>query len=67
MRLPYPLPSYKKEAWKQFQEIDPDENLFAQIMDGLQKKLTKVNRSTAYWPYPASWLGQKNWLNDNAR
>lgn len=57
----YPLPSYKNEAWKQFQKIDPDDKLFAQIMNGLQQQLTKVNRSGAYWPYPASWLGQKSW------
>ncbi|CDZ75799.1 hypothetical protein BN59_00057 [Legionella massiliensis] len=60
----YPLPSYKSEAWKQFQQIDPDERLFAQLIDGLQKQLTTVNRSGAYWPYPASWLGQKNWLSN---
>lgn len=60
----YPLPSYKNEAWKQFQQIDPDERLFAQIMDGLKAKLTKVKRSGAYWPYPASWLGQKSWRNN---
>lgn len=59
----YPLPSYKAEAWKQFQQIDPDEKQFAQIMDGLQQQLTKVNRSGAYWPYPASWLGQTYWEN----
>ncbi|MFO8653009.1 Vir protein [Legionella pneumophila] len=59
----YPLPSYKNEAWKQFQQIDADDRLFAQIMDGLQEQLTKVNRSGAYWPYPASWLGQKSWLS----
>ncbi|HAT1940496.1 TPA: Vir protein [Legionella pneumophila] len=58
----YPLPSYKTEAWKQFQQIDPDERLFEQIMVGLQEQLTKINRSGAYWPYPASWLGQKGWL-----
>ncbi|HCU5990968.1 TPA: Vir protein [Legionella pneumophila] len=58
----YPLPSYKSEAWKQFQQIDPDEKLFVQIMDGLQEQLTKVNKSGAYWPYPASWLGQKSWI-----
>lgn len=60
----YPLPSYKSEAWKQFQQIDPDERLFAQIMDGLQKQLTKANRSGAYWPYPANWLGQKSWFGN---
>ncbi|MDX1838869.1 Vir protein [Legionella taurinensis] len=60
----YPLPSYKAEAWKQFQQIDPDEKLFAKIMNGLQKQLEKVNRSGAYWPYPASWLGQKSWINN---
>ncbi|CZG36542.1 Vir protein [Legionella pneumophila serogroup 1] len=59
----YPLPSYKNEAWKQFHQIDPDEKLFAQIMDRLQEQLTKVNRSGAYWPYPASWLGQTYWGN----
>ncbi|HAT2056123.1 TPA: Vir protein [Legionella pneumophila] len=61
----YPLPSYKNEAWKQFQQIDPDDCLFSQIMDGLQKQLTKVNRLGAYWPYPASWLGQKSWLENS--
>lgn len=60
----YPLPSYKSEAWKQFQQINPDERLFAQIMDGLQEQLTKVNQSGAYWPYPASWLGQKSWCGN---
>ncbi|RUR21901.1 Vir protein [Legionella qingyii] len=58
----YPLPSYKAEAWKQFQQIDPDERLFAQITDGLQKQLARVKRSGDYWPYPASWLSQKSWL-----
>lgn len=57
----YPLPSYKSEAWKQFQLIDPDEKLFVLIMNGLQEQLT--NRLVGYWPYPASWLGQKGWLN----
>ncbi|HFD7639301.1 TPA: Vir protein [Legionella pneumophila] len=60
----YPLPSYKNDAWKQFQQIDPNEKLFAQIMDRLQEQLTKANRSGAFWPYPASWLGQKSWLNN---
>ncbi len=60
----YPLPSYKNEAWKQFQQIDPNEKLFAQIMDGLQEQLTKANRSGAFWPYPASWLGQKSWFSN---
>jgi hypothetical protein len=59
----YPLPSYKSEAWKQFQQIDPDEECFAQIMDGLQEQLTKANRSGAYWPYPASWLGDQRWID----
>lgn len=63
----YPLPSYKAEAWKQFQQIDPDDSLFAQIMNGLQKQLTKVNRSGTYWPYPASWLGQKSWFDNTQR
>ncbi|HAT6355223.1 Vir protein [Legionella pneumophila] len=62
----YPLPSYKNEAWKQFQQIDPDERFFAQIMDELQKQLAKVNKSGAYWPYPASWLGQKSWGDNRA-
>ncbi|CEK11853.1 hypothetical protein [Legionella hackeliae] len=63
----YPLPSYKAEAWKQFQQIDPDENLFVLIMDRLQKQLTEANQSGAYWPYPASWLGQKNWLGNTQK
>ncbi|MCW8409789.1 hypothetical protein OQJ13_12495 [Legionella sp. PATHC035] len=63
----YPLPSYKNEAWKQFQQIDPDEKFFAQIMYGLQEQLTKVNRSGAYWSYPASWLGQKSWHGSSVR
>lgn len=61
----YPLPSYKAEAWKQFQRIDPDGKLFAQIMDELQVQLT--NRLVRYWPYPATWLGQKNWFNNTQR
>lgn len=61
----YPLPSYKNEAWKQFQQIDPDERLFAQIMDGLKAQLAKDERSGAYWPYPASWLGKKSWLESS--
>ena len=51
-------------AWKQFQQIDPEDSLFAQIMDGLQEQLSKVNRSGAYWPYPASWLGQESWFDN---
>ncbi|HIG0430785.1 TPA: Vir protein [Legionella pneumophila] len=63
----YPLPSYKNEAWKQFQQIAPDDRLFAQIIDGLQEQLTTVNRSGAHWPYPASWLGQKSWIGNRVR
>ncbi|OCH97973.1 Vir protein [Legionella jamestowniensis] len=63
----YPLPSYKNEAWKQFQQIYPDDKLFAQIMDGLQNQLTKASQSGAYWPYPASWLGQKSWHDSKAK
>ncbi|KTC73823.1 protein LvrA [Legionella birminghamensis] len=63
----YPLPSYKSEAWKQFQQIDPDDRLFAQIIDGLQEQLTTVNRSGTHWPYPASWLGQKSWIGNRVR
>ncbi|HAU1107034.1 TPA: Vir protein [Legionella pneumophila] len=62
----YPLPSYKNEAWKQFQQIEPDDRLFAQIIDGLQEQLTKINRSGAYWPYPASWLGDKRWIDQKS-
>lgn len=61
----YPLPSYKTEAWKQFQQIDPDERLFEQIMVGLQEQLTKINRSGAYWSYSSSWLGHKSWLESS--
>lgn len=60
----YPLPSYKNEAWKQFQQIDPNDRLFAQIMNALQEQLAKPNQSTSYWPYPSSWLGQKNWFHN---
>ncbi|WP_412758321.1 Vir protein [Legionella bozemanae] len=63
----YPLPSYKSEAWKQFQQIDPDKTLFAQIMDGLQEQLAQINQLASYWPYPASWLGQKRWLGNRVR
>ncbi|AMQ28897.1 TPA: Vir protein [Legionella pneumophila] len=63
----YPLPSYKSEAWKQFQQINPDEKRFSQIMDRLQEQLTNVNRSGAYWPYPASWLGKKSWIGNGVR
>lgn len=60
----YPLPGYKSEAWKQFQQINPDEILFTQIMNGLQKQLTNINKSGVYWPYPASWIGEKSWLKN---
>jgi hypothetical protein len=58
----YPFPSYKDEAWKRFQLLNPDERLFAEIMGGLQEQLTKLNESTTSWPYPANWLGKKGWL-----
>ncbi|HAT1825402.1 TPA: Vir protein [Legionella pneumophila] len=61
----YPLPSYKNEAWNQFQQINPDERLFAQIMYGLKAQLAKDERSGAYWPYPASWLGKKSWIENS--
>ncbi|WP_454780315.1 Vir protein [Legionella sp. WA2022007384] len=61
----YPLPSYKSEAWNQFQQIDPDERLFALIMDGLQEQLVKPKKTMPLWPYPASWLGKKSWLESS--
>lgn len=63
----YPLRSYKAEDWGKFDQTDPNEKLFAQIINSLQGQLAKLNQPTSYWPNPVSWLGQKSWLDSTQR
>jgi len=57
----YPLPSYKSNAWEEFQKINPDEELFEQIMLSLQQQSRPIKGAAPNWPYPADWLIQMCW------
>ncbi|HHT0594198.1 TPA: hypothetical protein ACTXXA_002549 [Legionella anisa] len=63
----YPQPFDKEAAFHQFRELNPDDKLFKEIMDGLHWQIQKYNhhvRSGEWvpkWKYPANWLAKKCW------
>lgn len=63
----YPQPADKLKAWHAFVEVNPDEILFAQMMDALKQQITNhqelqnQGQWVPHWKYPANWLAQKSW------
>jgi hypothetical protein len=69
----YPLKKSRPKAWEQFQAINPDEKLCAQLLQALQeqiasnRKLKVQGKWVASWKYPANWLAQQCWNDELTR
>ena len=63
----YPKKRSKGRAERAWVKIKPDEQLFAAIMDGLERAKTSVEwlkDDGQYIPYPSSWLNAKGWEDE---
>lgn len=66
----YPLKKSQQKAWEQFQALNPDEFLCAQIMNALQEQILFTNtlksqdQWVAPWKYPANWLAGHCWNDE---
>ena len=60
----YPRKAGKSDAAKVWKAIDPDEALFAEIMDGLKRAKQSaqwLDNGGKYIPNPANWLSKRRW------
>lgn len=63
----YPEKKSSQKAWEVFQQLNPSETLFSQLMQALenQKIATEKLKSQGIWipnwKYPANWLAQRCW------
>lgn len=61
----YPKKKSKDAAEKALAKRKPDEQLFADIMSGLERAKTSVEwLDKQYIPYPASWLNDGGWMDE---
>ena len=63
----YPKKKSKDTARKAFEKRQPNEQLFAAIMDGLRRAKTSVDwlkEGGKYIPYPATWLNARGWEDE---
>ena len=61
----YPKKVKKKDVEKWFLKNKPNENLFKEIMDGLDKHLkSKQWLDKKYIPYPTTWLNGERWNDE---
>lgn len=61
----HPKKKSKTAAEKAWAKLKPDEQLFADIMSGLERAKTSVEwLDKQYIPYPASWLNDGGWMDE---
>lgn len=63
----YPKKRSKGQAEKAWAKLQPDEQLFRAIMDGLERAKTSADWQKdggQYIPYPATWLNAKGWEDE---
>ncbi|MBB3004401.1 phage replication O-like protein O [Paraburkholderia tropica] len=61
----HPKKKSKKAAEKAWAKCKPDEQLFADIMSGLERAKTSVEwLDKQYIPYPSSWLEDGGWMDE---
>lgn len=63
----YPKKTAKKDAFKAWQKLKPDEELLNKILSSLeqQKKSAQWTKEGGqYIPYPATWLNGRRWEDD---
>lgn len=64
----YPKKKSKGQAEKAWAKINPSEQLFTAIMDGLERAKTSndwLKDGGKYIPYPATWLSAKGWEDEH--
>ena len=64
----YPKKKSKGQAEKAWKKIKPDEQLFQQIMAGLERAKTSADwqkEDGKFIPYPATWLNAKGWEDEH--
>lgn len=68
--LIYPLRQNKQKAWEAFQKLNPDTDLFEQIISALQNQVTHYQQLeqsghwVPHWKYPANWIEQQCWQEE---
>lgn len=61
----HPKKKSKTAAEKAWAKLNPNEQLFADIMSGLERAKTSAEwLDKQYIPYPASWLHDGGWMDD---
>ena len=64
----YPKKKARAKALESFQRVDPDDILFKKIMDGVKRAKKSedwVKDGGTFIPYPATWLNQKRWEDED--
>lgn len=64
----YPKKRSKGQAERAWVKIAPDDTLFAQIIEGLERAKRSrdwIKESGRYIPYPATWLNAKGWEDEH--
>lgn len=61
----YPKKTAKIDAWERWKRLNPDPELFAQIMAGLDMWLRSEQWGRGVIPHPATWLNKKRWKDEN--
>ncbi|WNC90930.1 replication protein [Paraburkholderia sp. FT54] len=61
----YPRKRSKKAAEKAFAKVNPDEQLFNDLMAGLERAKTSEQwRNPQYQPHAATWLSDGGWMDE---
>lgn len=66
----YPEKKSREQAFENFKQINPDENLLCEIIQALQNQIKATTEKEAHgqwvpaWKYPANWLSQKCWQDE---
>ncbi len=62
----YPRKCSKGQAERAFAKINPDEQLTAEIIAGIERAMTLDSRflDGGYIPHPATWLNAKGWMDE---
>jgi hypothetical protein len=61
----YPRKRSKKAAEKAFAKVNPDEQLFSDLMKGLERAKTSEQwQNPKYQPHAATWLNDGGWMDE---
>jgi len=63
----YPRKCAKLDAMRAWEKLNPDEDLFGKIMDGLRRAVASLQwqeQGGKFIPYPATWLNKGRWEDE---